>query len=181
MTDRITVTGVVGSDPRPTVTPAGLQITNFRLASTRRYFDRATGQWTDGETNWYSVSTFRQLALNTAESVRKGQHVVVHGRLRVRQWKTAEKSGLAIEIEADSVGHDLAWGTSAYTKTAARASASGDEPDRGDSMDAGSASDAWATPGSGWGVPESAAPDDVAMPGAGGPLADDEVVEHVLA
>ena len=84
MTDRITVTGVVGSDPRPTMTPAGLQITNFRLASTRRYFDRATGQWTDGETNWYSVSTFRQLALNTAESVRKGQHVVVHGRLRVR-------------------------------------------------------------------------------------------------
>lgn len=181
MTDRITVTGVVGSDPRPTVTPAGVQITNFRLASTRRYFDRATGQWTDGETNWYSVSTFRQLALNTATSIRKGEHVVVHGRLRVRQWKTAEKSGLAIEIEADSVGHDLTWGTSAYTKsTAARASASTDGSEQGESMSADSPSDVWATPGTGWGVTEPASDEGPALD-ADGPLADDEAVEHVPA
>ena len=181
MTDRITVTGVVGSDPRPTVTPAGLQITNFRLASTRRYFDRATGQWTDGETNWYSVSTFRQLALNTAASIRKGEHVVVHGRLRVRQWKTAEKSGLAIEIEADSVGHDLAWGTSSYTKSsAARASASTDEPEYGESTNVGAASDVWATPGTGWGVTEPGS-DDVAVLDSDDQPADDEVVEHVPA
>ena len=119
MTDLITVTGVVGSDPRHTVTAAGLAITNFRLASTRRYFDRASGQWTDGETNWYTVASFRQLALNTAKSLRKGERVVVHGRLRVRAWETAEKSGTAIEIEADSVGHDLAWGVTAYSKTTA--------------------------------------------------------------
>jgi single-strand DNA-binding protein len=56
MTDSITVTGVVGSDPRLHVTAQGLAITSFRLASTRRYFDRVKSTWEDGETNWYTVS-----------------------------------------------------------------------------------------------------------------------------
>ena len=116
MTDTITVTGVVGSDPRVHVTSQGLTITSFRLASTRRYFDRTKGAWEDGETNWYTVSGFRQLAHNAAESVHRGDRVVVHGRLRLRAWENGEKSGTAIEIEADSIGHDLAWGTTVLTK-----------------------------------------------------------------
>ena len=102
MTDTITVTGVVGSDPRLHVTTQGLAITSFRLASTRRYFDRAKGTWEDGETNWYTVSGFRQLAQNAAASVRKGDRIVVQGRLRLRAWESGEKSGMAVEIEAAS-------------------------------------------------------------------------------
>ncbi|MFC9919206.1 single-stranded DNA-binding protein [Agromyces binzhouensis] len=117
MSDLVTITGVIGSDPRHTVTATGLPITNFRLASTRRFFDRATGAWTDGETNWYTVSSFRQLALNTARSLRKGERVVVHGRLRIRAWETGERSGTAIEIDADAIGHDLSWGVAVYSKT----------------------------------------------------------------
>ena len=118
MTDTITVTGVVGSDPRVHVTSQGLTITSFRLASTRRYFDRTKGAWEDGETNWYTVSGFRQLAHNAATSVHRGDRVVVHGRLRLRAWENGEKSGTAIEIEADSIGHDLAWGTTVLTSRA---------------------------------------------------------------
>lgn len=117
MSDLVTITGVIGSDPRHNVTATGLPITNFRLASTRRIFDRATGAWKDGETNWYTVSSFRQLALNTARSLRKGERVVVHGRLRIRAWETAERSGTAIEIDADAIGHDLSWGVAVYSKT----------------------------------------------------------------
>jgi len=91
MTDTITVTGVVGSEPRLHVTTQGLAIASFRLASTRRYFDRAKGTWEDGETNWYTVSGFRQLASNAIASVHKGDRVVVHGRLRVRSWENGEK------------------------------------------------------------------------------------------
>lgn len=125
MTDSITVTGVVGGDPRLHVTTQGLAIASFRLASTRRYFDRAKGTWEDGETNWYTVSGFRQLASNAMASVHKGDRVVVHGRLRVRAWENGDKSGTAIEIEADSIGHDLAWGITALTKVR-RESAAGD-------------------------------------------------------
>src|SRR5688500_14515267 len=64
MSDNIAITGVVGTDPHHHVTGQGLPITSFRLASTQRYFDRAKGSWEDGETNWYTVSAFRQLASN---------------------------------------------------------------------------------------------------------------------
>ena len=128
MTDSITVTGVVGSDPRVHVTTQGLAITSFRLASTRRYFDRAKGTWEDGETNWYTVSGFRQLAHNTTASVRRGDRVVVQGRLRLRAWESGEKSGTAIEIEADSIGHDLAWGTTTLTKVRRESAAESERP-----------------------------------------------------
>ncbi|MGW9629260.1 single-stranded DNA-binding protein [Agromyces sp. NPDC055520] len=116
MTDIITVTGLVGTDPTYRVTGGGLAITSFRLASTRRVFDRAKGVWEDGETNWYTVSAFRQLASNANLSVRKGQRLVVHGRLRLRSWTAGEKSGTSIEIEADSIGHDLAWCVTSYAR-----------------------------------------------------------------
>jgi len=152
MTDSITVAGVVGSDPRLHVTTQGLAITSFRLASTRRYFDRAKGSWEDGETNWYTVSGFRQLAHNAAASLKKGERVVVHGRLRLRAWESGEKSGTAIEIEADSIGHDLAWGTTSLTKVRIARDAAGGETD-GDGSGASDGAEAWpgvapATPGS---------------------------------
>ncbi len=130
MTDTITVTGVVGSDPRLHVTTQGLAITSFRLASTRRYFDRAKGTWEDGETNWYTVSGFRQLAQNAAASVRKGDRIVVHGRLRLRAWESGEKSGMAVEIEAESIGHDLAWGITTLTKVRREPAGEGDTASR---------------------------------------------------
>ncbi|SIN73072.1 single-stranded DNA-binding protein [Agromyces cerinus] len=116
MTDIITVTGVVGTDPKHHVTNGGLAITTFRLASTRRVFDRAKGTWEDGETNWYTVSAFRQLATNASLSIRKGERLIIRGRLRLRAWETGERSGTAVEIEADSIGHDLAWCVTSYAK-----------------------------------------------------------------
>ncbi|MFB9309538.1 single-strand DNA-binding protein [Agromyces hippuratus] len=116
MTDIITVTGVVGTDPKHHVTSGGLAITTFRLASTRRVFDRAKATWEDGETNWYTVSAFRQLAMNASLSIRKGERLIIRGRLRLRAWETGERSGTAVEIEADSIGHDLAWCVTSYAK-----------------------------------------------------------------
>ncbi|MCD2442384.1 single-stranded DNA-binding protein [Agromyces sp. SYSU K20354] len=114
MTDTITLTGIVGSDPRHHVTNQGLAITSFRFASRHRYFDRTKGSWEDGETNWYTVSAFRQLAVNTSLSVRKGERLVVRGRLRQREWDNGTKSGTTVEIEADSIGHDLSWCVTTY-------------------------------------------------------------------
>ncbi|GAA1950975.1 single-stranded DNA-binding protein [Agromyces allii] len=125
MTDNITVIGAVGSDPRVHTTAQGLTITSFRLASTRRIFDRLKGTWEDGDTNWYTVSTFRQLAKNASSSIRRGDRVVVHGRLRLRAWESGEKSGTAIEIDAEAVGHDLTWGTTTLSKTRASGASGG--------------------------------------------------------
>jgi single-strand DNA-binding protein len=100
-------------------TVAGLPITSFRLASTQRRYDRGAQKWIDAETNWYTVTCFRQLAINVVGSIDKGQRVLVTGRLRVRDWQTGDRAGTNVEVDADAVGHDLAWGTSVYTRSVA--------------------------------------------------------------
>lgn len=116
MQDAITLTGLVATTPRVLVTSDGLSITSFRLASSQRRFDRAMNRWTDGDTNWYTVSCFRTLADNAAESIQKGDRVVVFGRLRIRDWGDNDRSGVTVEVEADTLGHDLNWGTANYVR-----------------------------------------------------------------
>jgi len=117
MPDTITITGLVATPPRHILTSEGLSITSFRLASNQRRFDRAQERWIDVDTNWYTVVSFRQLALNASASIEKGQRVLVTGRLRVREWDNGERVGTTIEIEADSIGHDLMWGTASFSRT----------------------------------------------------------------
>lgn len=119
MTDIITVRGYVATEVRLTLAQSGLPIAGFRMCATERRFDRATDAWVDGHTNWYSVSMFRQLATNAGASIKKGDRVIVTGRLRIRPWSTADgRTGTAVEIDADSAGHDLMWGTANFRRTA---------------------------------------------------------------
>lgn len=117
MSETLSVAGLVATTPRHLVTQDGLPITSFRLASSSRRFDRAQNKWIDGETNWFTITSFRQLAINSAGSVNKGDRVSVTGKLRVRDWDNGERAGTSVEIEADSMGHDLAWGSSVFTRT----------------------------------------------------------------
>lgn len=118
MTDQLTLTGLVATTPRHIVTSEGLAITSFRLASQQRWFDRNAGRWSDGDTNWYTVTAFRDLAVNASQSLNKGDRVVTVGRLKVRDWSNDDRSGTSVEVEADSLGHDLYWGVTDYTKVA---------------------------------------------------------------
>jgi single-strand DNA-binding protein len=116
MSDVITLTGVVATPPNTVFTGAGLAITHFRLASNNRRFDRITQKWVDGESNFYSISAFRQTAHNVAASLLQGDRVVVMGRLRLKDWTSGDRTGMTAEIDADAIGHDLTWGTSHLTK-----------------------------------------------------------------
>jgi len=122
MTDIITLTGLVATNPRHITTSEGLAITSFRLASNQRRFDRGQNAWVDGDTNWYTVTAFRQLGVHVASSVEKGQRVIVTGRVRVRDWESGEKSGTTIEVDAEAVGHDLTWGRASFTRSVVAAS-----------------------------------------------------------
>ena len=117
--DTITITGVVATTPRFITTSEGLQIASFRFATTERRYDKASDKWVDGNTNWFSVTAFRSLAENVARSVNKGERLIVEGKLRIRDWTTDEKAGTNVEIDADAIGHDLTWGTSSFTRSAA--------------------------------------------------------------
>jgi single-strand DNA-binding protein len=119
MSDNITITGLVATTPRHLTTSEGLAITSFRLASSQRRFDRNTQRWMDSDTNWYTVSAFGNLAKNAAESIVKGDRVVIVGRLRIRDWENTDRSGTTVEIEADNIGHDMFWGTSKFERVVA--------------------------------------------------------------
>jgi single-strand DNA-binding protein len=137
MSELVTVAGLVATTPRHLVTQDGLPITSFRLAASHRKFDRALNKWIDGETNWFTITAFRQLAINTAGSVSKGERILVTGKLRVRDWDNGERAGTSVEIEADSIGHDLCWGNSAFTRTVlVREAADLPEPSEADSPEA---------------------------------------------
>lgn len=117
MTDTIALVGLIATEPKHVLTQEGLAVTSFRLASTQRRFDKREQKWVDGDTNWYGVTAFRQLALNASSSLHKGERVVVTGKLKIRSWDTGGKSGTNVEIEADSIGHDLAWGVTVFSRS----------------------------------------------------------------
>jgi single-strand DNA-binding protein len=141
MSDSITLTGFVATAPRHLVTSEGLPITSFRLASNQRRFDRTQEKWVDGDTNWYTVTAFRQLALNAAGSIAKGDRVVVSGRIRIREWENGERAGTTVDVEADTIGHDLLWGTASFTRSIKAASHDAEDADA-ERVDAATASEA---------------------------------------
>lgn len=142
MTDQLTLTGLIATTPRHIVTAEGLAITSFRLASQQRRFDKAQGGWADAETNWYTVTAFRELALNASQSLNKGDRVVAVGRLKVRDWSNDDRSGTSVEVEADSLGHDLHWGVSTYQRVARADAADTTTEDPGDEPAAGAGASA---------------------------------------
>jgi len=127
VTENITVSGLVATTPRHLITQDGLPITSFRMAASSRRFDREQAKWIDGETNWYTITAFRQLAINLATSVSKGERVMVTGKLRIRDWDNGERAGTSVEIEAEHLGHDLLWGTASFTRTVLVNDADADE------------------------------------------------------
>ncbi len=127
MTEQITIAGLVATTPRHLITQDGLPITSFRLASSTRKFDSVNNKWIDGDTNWYTITSFKTLAINTAGSVNKGDRIMVSGVLRVRDWDNGERAGTSVEVEAEAIGHDLSWGTSVFTRTVLVREADGTE------------------------------------------------------
>jgi single-strand DNA-binding protein len=114
----VTVVGHVATEPRLREVATGTKVTSFRLAATERRFDKALKQWRDGGTMFFTVTCWRSLAENVFSSVKKGQPVVVEGRLHVSSYD--DKEGVArtvIEIDAGTVGHDLSRGVSIFTKS----------------------------------------------------------------
>lgn len=115
--NKTTLTGLVATTPRHLITSDGLPITSFRLACSQQKFDRLSRTWKEGETNWYTITAFRSLAIHTAESVHKGERIIVSGELKIRDWDNGERTGTSVEVEAEAIGHDLSWGKSVFTRT----------------------------------------------------------------
>ena len=114
----ITVVGNLTGDPELRFTPSGAAVANFTVASTPRAFDRQSNEWKDQETLFMRCSVWREAAENIAESLVRGNRVVVTGRLKSRSYETKEgEKRTVVELEVDEVGPSLRYATAKVNRT----------------------------------------------------------------
>ncbi|MEU8915018.1 single-stranded DNA-binding protein [Streptomyces nigrescens] len=116
----VTLVGNAATAVEHRLTAAGVTVARFRLAATSRRWDKAQERWTDGETSFYTVRSWRGLADNVAASVAVGEPLIVQGRLRLREGEQPPEKGgqrwFSAEVDAVAIGHDLARGTAAFRR-----------------------------------------------------------------
>ncbi len=123
---QITFCGWVGSDVTLAEVAPGLPVATFRVGSTPRRY--RAGSWEDGPTSWFTVKAWRRLAEHVHASVGSGDPVVVQGRLVADVWKREDgTTSTRYVVVAQSVGHDLNLGTTAFARSAKRAATAVDE------------------------------------------------------
>ncbi len=165
---QITIAGNLVDDPELRFTPAGQPVARFRVASTPRFRDNATGEWKDGDSLFLTCNVWRQAAENVAESLQRGMRVIVSGRLRQRSYETKEGEKRTVyEVEVDDVGPSLRNASAKVNKVATvrfrrrlrppgrsgsgsgggRRPASGGQPSSGGQGGYGADADPWASDG----------------------------------
>ena len=123
----VTFHGWAGSDVRHR-TAKDVSVATVRVGVTPRL--KRDGDWFDGETTWYSVTAWRTLADHVRDSVRKGDPIIVHGRLRSETWQPPEgPATVTLHVDALLVGHDLNRGITHFIKQQRPAAAGPEQPD----------------------------------------------------
>src|SRR5205823_4375243 len=113
------VIGNLTDDPELRFTPSGVAVAKFRVASTPRVFDKASNQWKDGNASFMPVTVWRQLAENAAETLKRGDRVIVHGAIRQEHYETRDgEKRTAWVLEAEDVACSLKFAQIQVTKLA---------------------------------------------------------------
>lgn len=117
MSDSITMRGWVGTEPTKGLTRHNRLYARFRMSVTERWKDHERQAWVTGHTNWFTIQCYGEMADNVAASIRKGQRVIVVGRLQLRTFQRADGTfGSEAVITASSVGQDLAMGMATWNR-----------------------------------------------------------------
>jgi single-strand DNA-binding protein len=121
----ITVIGNLCDDPELRFTQSGAAVAKFRVASTPRHLDKASGEWRDGEPLFLACTVWRQMAENVAESLKRGTRVIVSGRLKQRSYEKDGEKRTVFELEVDEVGPSLRYATAKVQRMQRSGSSSG--------------------------------------------------------
>jgi single-strand DNA-binding protein len=114
---QFSVAGYVATDPVYSLVGDGIPRLRMRVSWTTRRRDPATGDWGDGNTSWISVTCWRRLADNLRTCLRKGDPVIIRGRLDVRTFTGKDGvSRTSVDVDASLLGHDLSRGVAGFQK-----------------------------------------------------------------
>ena len=120
MSSNVTLIGNITRDPELRYTAGGQAIATFGVAVNRRWQNRQTQAWEES-TSFFDCVCWGDLGTNVADSLGKGDRVIISGRLEQRSWETADGDKRSkIEIVADEIGPSLRWATAQVTKNERR-------------------------------------------------------------
>ena len=113
----VTVVGNVATDVVLRQTQEGTSVTSFGVVSTERNFDKKEGVWADGHKLFVWVTGWRRLAKSAAASLKKGDPVIVSGRLRVEEYEKDGEKRTVVKVDATAIGPNLAFCTADAQRT----------------------------------------------------------------
>lgn len=103
MLNKVMLIGRLGADPEVRYLPSGSAVTTIRLATSRRWKDKQTGERKE-ETEWHRVVFFNRLAEIAGEYLKKGSQAYVEGRIRTQKWQGQDgQDRYSTEIVADTM------------------------------------------------------------------------------
>jgi single-strand DNA-binding protein len=118
----VVLSGRVANDPQYRIVGDDIPRLSMRVVWTTRRRDSATGEWVDGNTSGVNVTCWRKLAKNLNVCLRKGDPVVVRGKLEVRPYVGRDgQTRTAVDVDAITVGHDLTHGVANFLRVSAMA------------------------------------------------------------
>jgi len=111
----VTLVGRAGTHPQVSVGSTGDRV-NLRVVATERYFDRTANDWVDGDEFGVTVVCWRSLGKAVLNTVRKGDPVIVCGRIATRRFDKNGTTQYFTEVKADFVGLDVAKSGSRFSR-----------------------------------------------------------------
>lgn len=102
------ISGNLTADPELRFTPTGRAVAKLRVAYAPRIKDEATGQWVDGEAQYYDIDVWGRQGENCAEFLQRGDRIVAVGEWFRRNWQTREGENRAsITLTARDIGPSM--------------------------------------------------------------------------
>lgn len=132
---RVTIEGKLVYDPELRFAASGTPVCSMRLVASDRRKNTQTDEWEDGDTLWIDVTAFKQLGEHCAESLQKGDLVLVHGKIKTEEWERDGEKRSKVAVLADSVGAALQFRTLPHGTGRTERTQSGSAPE-----------DPWASP-----------------------------------
>jgi single-strand DNA-binding protein len=104
MVNRVILVGNLGKDPEVRYTSGGQAVANLRIATSRSWTDKQSGQRKE-ETEWHDVEVWGKQAEQCGEYLAKGRQVYVEGRLKTDKWqdKQSGQERSKVKVVAESV------------------------------------------------------------------------------
>jgi len=111
--------GNLTRDPELRFTAEGRPVASLALAITPRRHDSASGQWINGTPTYVDMSVWGDQAEHVADSIRKGDRLIVLGRW-VTRYTADGQERRKLEVQVDEIGPSLRWAVALPTKTTAK-------------------------------------------------------------